>query len=540
MPTISTPPRSPLHRLGPQKTCPSCDVIVPASAVFCPNCAQEMQSVPENARSIDDRQAQFQIPAFLLAAPEGRRFDEQRAGTGLIWLGLALLAVPVVTHNLSPLSVGAWGIGLALATAGIVRTRNDASSMMRAGGLTAAAGLLTLLLLGNQIVRHQSRSNDAPARSTLVNETPESESAGTDDPLALILTGSSRIYRGGPAHTGVQSGPGPEGNPYRSWRYDAGGDLRSTPAISEAVAYFGTRDGYLIALDLATHRPKWSFDLGGYPVRSSPAVANGTVFLANGFGVFAIDAETGQQLWKLPIDYAGESSPVVVDGVVYVASKKNRLYAIDAETGEQRWFFKTSGLLFGSPSVAGDTVVIGTDDGDLFALDRAHGYSIWKVKLDSGIYSTPAIDDSRIFVTTRNKTTVALELATGHEIWAYPIGGSTSPAVADGVVFIGSDDGGVYAIDAEKGGDPLWLFASGSSGVGAPVVAGDQLFFTAGATITCLDRATGGVVWHYPVGTDITTEPVVLDGYLFAGDKDGYFFAITGDAALAAAEQSSE
>jgi len=499
-----------------------------------------MQSVSENVRSIDDHRSQFQIPTFLLAAEERRRFDEQGAGTGLLWLGLALVTVPVVTHNLSPLSLGAWGIGLALAAAGLIRTRNDPSSMMRAGGLTAAAGLLTLLLLGNQIIRHQERSGGAPASSALVNQTPETQSAGNDDPLAPILMGSSRTYRGGPTHTGVLAGPGPDGNPYRSWRYDSGGDLRSTPAISDSVAYFGTRDGYLVALDLAIHRPKWSFDLGGYPVRSSPAVANGTVFLANGFGVFAIDTETGQQLWKLPIDYAGESSPVVVDGVVYVASKKNRLYAIDAKTGEQRWFFKTSGLLFGSPSVEGETVVIGTDDGDLFGLDRAHGYSIWNVKLASGIYSTPAIDTGRIFVTTRDKTTVALDLGTGHEIWTYPVGGSASPAVADGVVYIGSDDGGVYAIDAAKGGDPIWLFASGSANVRAPVVAGDQLFFTAGATITCLDRATGAAVWRYPVGADITTEPIVLDGYLFAGDKDGYFSAITGDAALATPEHTSE
>ncbi len=538
MPTFATIPRPPSHRIGPQKTCPTCGAVVPASSVFCPNCARGVEAVPENARTLDDRQSQFQIPAFLLATPEGRRFDERGAGTGLVWLGLALLAVPVVTHNLSPLSLGAWGIGLVLAAAGIVRTRDDASSLMRAGALTAAAGLITLLLLGNQIVRDQGRSNGVPTGSGMLALTPEMEFGGSSDSLAL--TGSSRTYRGGPAHTGVLAGPGPEGNPYRSWRYDTGGDLHSTPAIWEGVAYFGTRDGYLVALDLTTQQPKWSFDLGGYPVRSSPAVANRTVFLANGFGVFAIDADTGLQNWKLPIDYAGESSPVVVDGVVYVASKKNRLYAIDAQTGEQRWFFKTNGLLFGSPSVEGKTVIIGTDDGDLFALDREHGYSIWKVKLESGIYSTPAIDAGRIFVTTRDKTTVALGLATGHEIWKYPVGGSTSPAVADGVVYIGSDDGGVYAIDAETGGDPLWLFASGSSDVRAPIVAGNQLFFTAGATITCLDRSTGAVVWHYPLGTDITTEPVVLDGYIFAGDKDGYFSVITGDAGLATPEPPSQ
>ncbi len=59
------------------------------------------------------------------------------------------------------------------------------------------------------------------------------------------------------------------------------------------------------------------------------------------------------------------------------------------------------------------------------------------------------------------------------------------------------------------------------------------MIFTAGATITSLNRQTGEVVWQYPVGDDVTTEPVVLDGYLYVGDKNGYFYAITGDASLA-------
>ncbi len=74
------------------------------------------------------------------------------------------------------------------------------------------------------------------------------------------------------------------------------------------------------------------------------------------------------------MDYAGESSPTVADGVVYVASKENHLYAIDAETGKQIWFYKTDGLLFASPSVTDKDVVIGGDDGDLFALDRENGH----------------------------------------------------------------------------------------------------------------------------------------------------------------------
>jgi outer membrane protein assembly factor BamB len=492
-----------------------------------------MRAVPENVRTVQENRTQFQIPTFLLSEPSGRRFDEEGIGTGLIWVGLAMIALPVVSSNLSPLALGSWAIGCLLTGYGIARTRQDGQSMLRAGALTAAAGVLTLAIMGNHILSHEQAPVEVDPELAALALSPSSEAGDLDNSLAAVLTGSNPMFRGAPAHTGVLAGPGLDGNPYRSWRYDTGEDLRSTPAISGAVAYFGTRDGYLVALDLLTKKPKWTFDLGGYPVRSSPAVDGRTVFIGSGFNVFAVDADTGVQRWKTKMDYAGESSPTIADGVVYIASKENHLYALDAESGEQIWFYKTDGLLFGSPSVTDDAVLIGGDDGDLFAIDRENGHLHWKVTLDSAIYSTPAIAEGRVFVTTNAQTVSAVDLETGDLIWSYPVGGSSSPAVADGVVYVGSDDGALYAIDADEGGSPLWLYATGNKSVHSPIVAGDEVVFSAGAMLVSLDRATGDVAWQYPVGDEVTTEPVVLDGYLYAGDKNGYFYALTGDAGLA-------
>ncbi|MCO5220598.1 MAG: PQQ-binding-like beta-propeller repeat protein [Thermomicrobiales bacterium] len=517
---------------GPQKTCASCGQIVLANLTFCPNCSSDMRSIPENVRSAPDGRTQFQIPSFLLADAPSRRYDDPEIGTGIVWVGLALIAIPALTRNLSPLSLGAWAAGIVLTSIGIARARGDNRAMMRAGLVTAAAGLLTLLVLGNQIVRH-AEPTDRDLAVSGIQQTPTAESNSAETPMQAVPTGSSPMFRGSPEHTGLLAGPALAGSPYRVWRYDTGEDLRSTPAITGGVAYFGTRDGYLVALDLVTQKPKWTFDLGGYPVRASPAVGDRTVFLASGYNVFAVDADTGELRWKTAIDYAGESSPTVVDGMVYVASKEDHLYALDTTTGEQAWIYKTDGLLFGSPSVDDGIVVIGGDDGDLFAIDRETGHARWKVAFESAIYSTPAIADGLVYVTTQDKTTTAVDLNEGTIVWSYPVGGSASPAVADGVVFVGSDDGAVYALDARTGGDPLWIYATGNPTVESPVVAGAHLLFAAGSMILSLDRSTGEVNWRYPVGDLVTTDPVVLDGYLFAGDKSGYFSVLTGDASLA-------
>lgn len=522
------------QRYGPQKTCPGCGETIPSALTFCPNCSTDMRPVAENVRTVQENRTQFQIPTFLLAEPGGRRFDEEGPGTGVIWVGLALIALPVISSNLSPLTLGAWAAGCLLTGFGIARTRQDGQSMLRAGALTAAAGILTLAMLGNHILRSEQAPVTIDPELAALALTPSTEAGEVENSLASILTGSNPMFRGAPAHTGVLAGPGLSGNPYRSWRYDTGEDLRSTAAISGAVAYFGTRDGYLIALDLLTQQQKWSFDLSGYPVRASPAIADRTVYIGSGFNVYAIDADTGYQRWKSDqIDYAGESSPTVADGVVYIASKENHLYALDAASGDQLWFYKTDGLLFGSPSLTDDAVLIGGDDGDLFAIDRENGHLRWKITLDSAIYSTPAVADGRVYVTSKGQTVSAIDLETGEQIWSYPVGGSASPAVVDGVVYVGSDDGALYAIDAATGGEPLWLFATGNKSVRSPVIAGNDVVFSAGAMLFSLDRTSGDLNWQYPMGDEVTTEPVILDGYLYAGDKNGYFYAITGDAELA-------
>lgn len=524
------------HRFGPRKTCPACGETLPSTLTFCPNCSADVRKVPDNLRSAQEQRTQFQIPSFLLTDRAERRFDEEGIGTGIIWVGLALIALPVVSSNLSPLTFGAWALGLVLTSYGIARTRSDRQSMLRAGMVTAAAGMLTLVVMGNHLWRQEQAPPPLDPEKTSLALSPSSEDDDAHASLAAVLTGSNPMFRGSPAHTGVLAGPELDGDPYRSWRYDTGENLRSTPAIAGAVAYFGTRDGYLVALDLLTQKPKWTFDLGGYPVTASPAVEGRTVYLGSGFNAFAIDADTGIQRWKTQMDYAGESSPTVAEGVVYVASKENHLYAFDAATGEQLWFFKTDGLLFGSPSVVDDAVLIGGDDGDLFSVNRENGHVLWKTTLDSAVYSTAAISGGRVYVTTEGQTVSAVDLETGDLIWSYPVGGSTSPAVLDGIVYVSSSDGALYAIDAETGGSPLWIFATGNKELQSPVIAGNDVVVAAGAMLYNLDRATGELVWQYPIGDVVTTEPVILDGYLYVGDKNGYFYVLTGDAQLATPE----
>jgi outer membrane protein assembly factor BamB len=73
---------------------------------------------------------------------------------------------------------------------------------------------------------------------------------------------------------------------------------------------------------------------------ASPAIAEGVVYVsARQAGVYALKAETGEQLWHYPEEAILRvlASPVVADGLVYVNAEDGRLYALDSATGQLQW-----------------------------------------------------------------------------------------------------------------------------------------------------------------------------------------------------------
>src|SRR5687768_2838963 len=100
--------------------------------------------------------------------------------------------------------------------------------------------------------------------------------------------------RGNPARTGVQPGPAPEGDPVVRWEFATGSAIRSSPAVVDGVAYVGSKDGHVYAVDVATGAERWRHATGG-PVVASPAVADGVVLVGSFDGFFyALDAGTGE------------------------------------------------------------------------------------------------------------------------------------------------------------------------------------------------------------------------------------------------------
>ncbi|HSV48900.1 MAG TPA: PQQ-binding-like beta-propeller repeat protein, partial [Candidatus Acidoferrales bacterium] len=168
---------------------------------------------------------------------------------------------------------------------------------------------------------------------------------------------------------------------------------------------------------------------------------------------------------------------------------------------KQNWTsFISDGGIYSSPAVANGVIYIGAGDGNLYALNASSGARIWNLTLLTGdVASTPAVIEDTVYICTF-EAVYALNASTGTKIWSSPISAyDSSPAVVNGIVFLGSSDGNVYALNASNG-LRVWNYTTGSFSSKTPVVANGVVYISGGQVyggIYALDASTGAKIWNH-------------------------------------------
>ncbi len=240
----------------------------------------------------------------------------------------------------------------------------------------------------------------------------------------------------------------------------------STPVVANGIVYIGTEDGTLYAFDAVSGRKIWSVQKQNfYFINVSPAVDKGVIYVAGFEGeVYTLDAVSGREKWDSLIkgSDAGSYSPVVVNGTVYITTISGQLAALDAITGREKWSSSQVGGFTSSPVVVGNTIYVYSYAG-VFAWDTASDHIRWFHSMSgAGTLSAPAVVNGTVYVGTANRavaanggirfqsddTLYALDAASGSEQWFYQLGGGSdsTPAVSNGVVYAGADNGTLYAL----------------------------------------------------------------------------------------------
>ncbi len=116
--------------------------------------------------------------------------------------------------------------------------------------------------------------------------------------------------------------------------------------------------------------------------------------------------------------------------------------------------------------------------------------------------------------------------------WEFPVARPIrmTPAYADGRVYIGSEAGVLYAIDAESGAE-LWRFDAGASLVSTPAIDADGRLFVGAldGTVYALDAVTGASIWSADLGGEVYASPLLLDDRVIIGSTNGQLAAYSPD-----------
>lgn len=224
------------------------------------------------------------------------------------------------------------------------------------------------------------------------------------------------------------------------------------------------------------------------------------------------------------------------------------------------WKFKTAGRVISSPAVAGNSVYVGSTDGQLYAIDRAAGTLRWKFATAGPVNSSPAVLDGVVFAGSVDGNFYAVDAASGVQKWRFATSGErrftapgihgaiprtermpdpfdvflSSPAIAGDVVYFGSGDHNVYALDVATGA-VKWKFATGDVVHASPAVVDGVVYIGSwDRNMYALDAATGKERWRYQTGNDTTiynqvgiaSSAAVANGVVYFGCRDGHFYAL--------------
>jgi outer membrane protein assembly factor BamB len=251
------------------------------------------------------------------------------------------------------------------------------------------------------------------------------------------------------------------------WRAQTGAYCHSSPLAGGERVFVGSADGHVYAFGLRDGRRLWKTRTGG-PVYASAAFAQGIVTIASGDGKFyGLDPATGAVRWTYEMpesNTAFAQSVAATDGErVFIGAWDSHLYAIEAATGRFLWRQACMPRTFafspaiGGPAVAGGVVIVPANGNGLFCFDTATGEKRWEVAAEGDKFghSSPRIVGDRIYVgCLGDKGQVRCMGMDGQELWVAETGSEiydSSPAVADGLVSIGSVDGTLSLIEATNG-----------------------------------------------------------------------------------------
>lgn len=306
-------------------------------------------------------------------------------------------------------------------------------------------GILTALTPAGKEVWSVTMTRDETDEAGHSSAIPENVKAPVlyADSMIVVGTGSGNVCAFD-AKTGAPT-----------WKCPTGGAIQSTanwttagPDGRRLIVVITQADGLLHGIDFDTGRIGWTSS-DSARTDGSPAVS-GTrvVFGSCDAALHVFSTQTGAETATIPLGEGFEiAGGVALSGHhAWTGTRAGALVCVDIQKEERLWTNRDGdGELFSTPAVTDDVVVFATDDGTVRCVSRSSGALIWTFAENRNQPESPVIAGNRVVVAAGG-TLYLLVLDTGTRLWTREVADRiTAPAIAYGLILVGTDDGRVVA-----------------------------------------------------------------------------------------------
>ena len=330
--------------------------------------------------------------------------------------------------------------------------------------------------------------------------------------------------------------------------------LLSSPIIVNEKIYSLGSDSKVKSYDLKTKRKLWQKDMSVKKEKKKEGFGGGisyekgTIFVTNGFGnVIALDANSGEEIWKINIRIPIRSAPIAFDNVVYVISHDNQVFALNSLNGEVLWNHRgilesASVLSSNSVSIDGGLVFVPYSSGEIYAIRTLNGSVAWTDSLSrtgsstslseiNSITARPVTDNGRMISISHAGRMISVDISSGERLWTLDISGTETPWVSGDWVFVLSTNSELVGvsrnagkikwvtqldqyINEEKREDPIrWS---------GPVMISDKLFVISSHGVAAfISPQTGEIIETNKIPGSFFIAPVIVNGSIYLLNDSG-------------------
>ena len=360
------------------------------------------------------------------------------------------------------------------------------------------------------------------------------------------------------------------------WKEDVGkaaerARLTSPPVVADGRLYVIDAEATASAIDVESGAEVWTAKLAPkikekFRVREimnrtkssergfggGVSFDEGRLFVTSGFGfVAALNADTGEELWRYDAGAPVRTPPTAYRGSVYFVTNVNEMVALNQENGERQWNFQSFEeaariLSAASPAAAGDLIVAPFSSGEVVAFLAGSGRPVWNDTLArntqitalsalNDIAGAPVIDRGLVYAVSHAGRLVAIDIRSGQRAWEAPIASLQMPWVAGDYIFVVSIDSQLVCLSRADGA-VVWVSQlkrydnekkrKGRIAWSGPVLAGDFLILVSSdGRIAKVSPQDGSLVESKKIDEGSVVSPIVADEKIFVLTQSGKLYA---------------